>query len=454
MKTTTTTTTIRAIALLFACSNLNIYFARAVGDIKVSYVGNEDVSVMVRAFNDWIDENGGKEWSKIEVSEIPGFRLGTVAREDVSEGDIYLSIPWKLVISEDSMRASERSTEFKKLETDFDFDLGQRLLTFLLYEKRKKEASFWKPYIDLLPGSYNVPLVWSEDDLAELEGTGIVETVQSWKRDVKKHFEQFRVAMSGTDLGQKLLFDQDPVELEEFRWASVVLDSRTIWIDGRYQCFLPMLDMVNCMDHPSKRHHTTRDASADATVTRAIWKTNAGEQLFENYATPNKQNLVYHGFILEHNSYDSIDVSLPGVPRVSMDRPSLLPLLKSNRLRPSYALTRQDPFPRGLLALARIFALKVGDEETKGARAFNFNSETPYNVVNEVDALTMIADVCDTRLRTAYPTSSVEEDRAILDDTGVRANKRTAVLFRYQQKNVSRGAQKSRREKIAIADEE
>ena len=31
-----------------------------------------------------------------------------------------------------------------------------------------------------------------------------------------------------------------------FLWASTVLDSRTIWIEGRKRSFLPMLDMVCC----------------------------------------------------------------------------------------------------------------------------------------------------------------------------------------------------------------
>lgn len=41
----------------------------------------------------------------------------------------------------------------------------------MLYEYLQGEASRWKPYIDILPQTFDTPIFWSEVELKELEGT-------------------------------------------------------------------------------------------------------------------------------------------------------------------------------------------------------------------------------------------------------------------------------------------
>jgi len=49
-----------------------ITYVSAIGEIAQTYVGGNDATELVRAFNDWIDENGAKSWSKVVVKEFPG----------------------------------------------------------------------------------------------------------------------------------------------------------------------------------------------------------------------------------------------------------------------------------------------------------------------------------------------------------------------------------------------
>ena len=46
--------------------------ANALGKIEQTYVGGNDATELVRAFNAWIDENDGENWSKVVVKEFPG----------------------------------------------------------------------------------------------------------------------------------------------------------------------------------------------------------------------------------------------------------------------------------------------------------------------------------------------------------------------------------------------
>ena len=89
------------------------------------------------------------------------------------------------------MEEAKHARLFSKLEKDYDFDLSIRLITFLFYEKNKKDASFWKPFIDLLPASFNVPLVWDEQDLSELKGTGVYEEAVNWQKDTNAKYQLF-----------------------------------------------------------------------------------------------------------------------------------------------------------------------------------------------------------------------------------------------------------------------
>lgn len=406
----------------------------AVSDIAQTFVGGNDVSKMVNTFNRWIDEHGGESWSKIQIKEIPEYRLGTIAREDINEDDVYLSIPWKLVISEDKIVESEHSASFRILEDQYGFTMSLKLITFLLLEKNKGPRSFWKPYIDTLPASFNTPLFWTDEDLSELKGTGVPEDAMSWRENAKREYERFERGLK-SDVGEAMFGVEyaKSFDFDEFLWANAILDSRTIWIDGRYRCFLPMLDMVNCKDHPTRKHTTTRNLDSDSTVTKSIWSVKTGEQLFENYATTNKQNLLYHGFILLKNSFDSIEFTLSDAKSVHEKRPELLPILRRSQLRPVYRIQHGD-LPPGLLALARILVLEKADLEA--ARQFDF-VRRPFSPENEKKALRMLQSELESNLRHRFATPSIVEDEILLagNDLAI-GNRRTATQFRLQQKMI------------------
>lgn len=52
-------------------------------------------------------------------------------------------------------------------------DSWTSLILVMLYEYLQGSASKWKPYFDVLPGSFETPIFWSQDDQKELEGTSL-----------------------------------------------------------------------------------------------------------------------------------------------------------------------------------------------------------------------------------------------------------------------------------------
>jgi len=219
-------------------------------------------------------------------------------------------------------------------------------------------------------------------------------------------------------------------DMELFMWASSVLDSRTIWINGRKRCFLPMLDMVNNQDHHTRVHRTGFDERKSVTHTRAIWALKAGEQLFENYGSQNFHNLLFHGFILEHNSYDSAKLTLPQATG------QLGRLLSGLGVPTRHEVKVGQGPPVSLMADARIRALDSSQVEDALAGRSRLNYGREISSSNEHQAVKTVLDACEQQLGKAYKTSGVDADIEILKDSTLTPNVRSAVTFRLQQKKI------------------
>ena len=119
-------------------------------DPAAGFVGRRSAAELVAAFNAWIDQHGGAEWSAIQVEEIPGFRLGTVARRHIKAEELYLAVPWKMLINEESIVSSTWGQRFLRLKQEANLDLGHFLLFFMLHQLHIAD-SFWKPYPHIDP---------------------------------------------------------------------------------------------------------------------------------------------------------------------------------------------------------------------------------------------------------------------------------------------------------------
>ena len=103
--------------------------------------------------------------------------------------DEILYIPNSHLISLEM--AKQTSVGMKIIENQVDLLSPKHsfLSTFLLQE-RKDLTSFWKPYLDILPSDFDtVPIFFSEEDLAWLEGSPFLEQVKEKKFDIKKDYD-------------------------------------------------------------------------------------------------------------------------------------------------------------------------------------------------------------------------------------------------------------------------
>lgn len=106
----------------------------------------------------WAKQND-IQFDGIAIKDFKGYDLGLVATKDIKKDDLLFSIPHRLIMSEESV---------ENVRTTFKTNLQ---LAFSLMLEFLKPNSFWKPYIDLLPDTYNTVLYYNIDQMAQLRGS-------------------------------------------------------------------------------------------------------------------------------------------------------------------------------------------------------------------------------------------------------------------------------------------
>lgn len=100
-----------------------------------------------------------------------------VAIKDIPQDSILFTIPRDAVINVQTSELAKRLPDIFDESIDNEDEDSQpldswgSLILVLLYEYLQGKASRWKPYLDILPKSFDTPIFWSESELKELEGT-------------------------------------------------------------------------------------------------------------------------------------------------------------------------------------------------------------------------------------------------------------------------------------------
>lgn len=117
-------------------------------------------------FMNWLTENGAKI-DGLSIYEFSGYDLGLKAETDFAENQLILEIPRALIFS-----TYTAASELTVLQNDpLVQHMPQVALAIALLIERHKESSKWKPYLDMLPSSYNTVLYMKTKDMIELKGS-------------------------------------------------------------------------------------------------------------------------------------------------------------------------------------------------------------------------------------------------------------------------------------------
>lgn len=228
---------------------------------------------------------------------------------------------------------------------DGDFDDGEGpsssqdswtlLILVLIYEYLRGSDSHWKPYLDILPSTFDTPMFWSPEELSELQASALGARVGKEEADEMIQTKILPVIRAHDPVffpsGSPQLTDTQLLELAH-RMGSTIMayafdlenddgadngadnsdgEDRDEWVEDRegktMLGMVPMADMLNA-DAEFNTHINHGDDALTATTLRDI---KAGEEILNYYGPlPNGELLRRYGYVTpKHSHYDVVELS-------------------------------------------------------------------------------------------------------------------------------------------------
>lgn len=151
----------------------------------------------IEEFLKWLNENEA-QYEGVEIASFKGYDLGLKATKDFKEGSLMLTIPRKVMMSEQDARESILG-KFIEVDPLLQNMPNITLALFLLMEKSKPD-SFWAPYIAVLPERYSTILYFTPDELAELKPSPVLESSLKLYRSIARQYAYFYMKIHTLDL--------------------------------------------------------------------------------------------------------------------------------------------------------------------------------------------------------------------------------------------------------------
>ncbi|RAH70918.1 ribosomal lysine N-methyltransferase [Aspergillus aculeatinus CBS 121060] len=274
---------------------------------------------------------------KIQIADLraSGAGRGVVARLDLEEGEELFTIP----------RAHVLSVQNSKLKDLVSHDLEElgpwlSLMVVMIYEYLRGDQSPWAPYFRVLPRNFDTLMFWSPAELAELQGSAIVnkigrqgaeesilETVAPIVRANPSLFPPIDgLASFEGDVGTQALlhlahtmgslimayaFDIEKPEDEDERDG----EDGYVSDEEEGQSSKGMVPLADLLNADADRNNARLFQEEEILVMKAIKSIGAGEEIFNDYGEiPRSDLLRRYGYVTDNYApFDVIEVSLSNI---------------------------------------------------------------------------------------------------------------------------------------------
>lgn len=283
---------------------------------------------------------GWKNENRLTVSTFPLTGRGLKAKCDLSQHDLIIDLPHQCMISILTLESDEEFVElFKDLENATATVPFQALLAlYVQHQKLKGDSSEWSAYIKTLPEAFSTPFFCKKSELYCLT-ENILEKIVEQNQTIKKSFKDLTELLTPVR--------RDDFDLETFKWAYFVCNSRSVYIKGKSlqplvdfpkfkelvsdspnMALAPLLDLLN---HSDQALTTSQLTHNELSIEKNATKILSGEvslnyqlftaapvkkynQIFINYGNHNNTKLlVEYGFIVPENQFDFLEISLEDI---------------------------------------------------------------------------------------------------------------------------------------------
>ncbi|GAB2280242.1 hypothetical protein Dimus_014885 [Dionaea muscipula] len=401
--------------------------------------------------------------------------LGLIAQRDIARNEVVLEVPNRFWINPDTVAASEIGSVCSGLKPWVSVAL------FLIREKKLRDGSKWKIYLDILPEYTNSTIFWWVLVLLIIDiGNGYDECLlvlfsAGQKRSslsFKVCIFVFDVVFAGTQLlrttlGVKELVQNEfhkaeevilshqqlfpsPVTLDDFVWAFGILRSRAFSrLSGQTLVLVPLADLINHSPNITREDYAWEIKGAGLFSRDLLFSlrspvpVKAGEQVLIQYDL-NKSNAelaLDYGFT-ESRSERSVYTLTLEIPESDPFFGEKLDIAESNGLGETayFDITLGQPtlLPPTMLPYLRLIALGGTDAfllESLFMNSIWGHLELPVSRANEELICQAMLTACKSAL-SGYNTTVKEDEKSFEERNRLDPRLEIAVNIRLGEKKV------------------
>ncbi|KAG5969458.1 hypothetical protein E4U58_001405 [Claviceps cyperi] len=441
-----------------------------------------DFNDKTAAFLDWFHSLPGTTFSDaVQIVDLRsrGAGRGMVTTRNIPADTILFTIPRSAIITPDTSMIKEhlqRSTYESHGDQDDEqsLDPWSLLILTLMHEYLQGNHSLWKRYLDILPDTFDTPMFWTGEELAQLQGSATLSKIgkntaeDMFRRRlipvIRENPHAFKGSedMSAEDLVQlahrmgstimAYAFDLESDEQENGEGGEG--DDADSWVEDRegktLMGMVPMADMLNAdAEFNTHIHHGENELTA--TTLRDI---KAGDEILNFYGPhPNSELLRRYGYVTpKHARYDVVEIpwtvlqaALSSVLGISHDTitKAMETLSEEDELEDVFVLERNtgEPNPDGTLPATTAPVIDGMPEDVQA------QLKAVIKVLQKMDGNLMpdkrkrdgvLQSVMAEALRTVASryTSTVVEDEELLRRGDLTSRHRMAIVVRLGEKKL------------------
>ncbi|XP_036810538.1 actin-histidine N-methyltransferase isoform X2 [Oncorhynchus mykiss] len=389
----------------------------------------------------WAQESGAS-CEGFEIANFAGEGFGLRATKDIKAEELFLWIPRKMLMTVESAKNSVLGPLYSQdriLQA-----MGNVTLALHLLCERADPSSPWLPYIKTLPGDYDTPLYYEEEEVRHLLSTQAIQDVLSQYKNTARQYAYFYKVIQTHPTTSKLPL-KDAFTYDDYRWAvsSVMTRQNQIPTEDGSRVTLALIPLWDMCNHTNGLITTGYNLEDDRCECVALQDYKENDQIYIFYGTrSNAEFVIHNGFFFQENAHDRVKIKL-GVSKSERLYAMKAEVLARAGIPSSsiFALHCSDPpISAQLLAFLRVFCMT---EELKdylvGEHAINKiftlgNTEFPVSWDNEIKLWTFLETRAALLLQT-YKTSS-QDDQCALEKPGLSLHSRVAIQLRLAEKQI------------------
>uniref|UniRef100_A0A0D9WL95 SET domain-containing protein n=1 Tax=Leersia perrieri TaxID=77586 RepID=A0A0D9WL95_9ORYZ len=188
-----------------------------------------DEGARLDSFLQWLQANGGElRGCTIRRSGREGYGVFSTAAYSGATDEVVMVVPLDLAIT--PMRVLQDPLVGPRCRALFEEGgVDDRLLVMLfLIVERLRPSSLWKPYLDMLPSTFGSSIWFTEDELAELEGTTLHRATVMQRKSLQTLFDGKVKGLVGELLNVDESGSSSEVQFEDFLWANSIFWTRAL----------------------------------------------------------------------------------------------------------------------------------------------------------------------------------------------------------------------------------